>query len=387
VLVAYRLRVRIAHITDCFAPRTGGIETQVRGLAERQALAGHDVRVITATPGSGDNRSASEIVSGVSIVRIAARMPFDAPVHPVTRSNVLRVLRRDRVDVVHVHAGAASPFAWGGLRAARQARIPVVVTVHSIWDAMTRGAFRILDRTAWGLGSGVVLTAVGSMAAERVGSALHYPVRVLANGIDPDEWRITRVPTSPEQLRVVSVLRLVPRKRAVPMIQILHRAIEVSEGRIHATIIGDGPEAGRIERYIERHRLSGAIGLTGRLAHSRIRAHFARSDVFLQASIRESFGIAALEARAAGLAVVSRSQAGTTDFVRDGVEGLLADDDAGLVDALLLLQQQPQLREGITRHNFSVVPDQAWPSVLKAVDTAYANATANATAPSSRAFR
>lgn len=371
VQVPYGHPVRIAHVTDCFAPRTGGIETQVLGIAERQLAAGHDVTVITATPGSAEVRSGADMVGHVPVMRIAARIPFDLPVHPNTRNHVLRELRRSRADVVHVHAGAASPFAWGGIRAARQARIPTVVTVHSMWDPFTRAGNRLLDRTAWGMGSGVVLSAVGSQAAGLVREALGQPVIVLPNGIDPREWSVTRVPRDDDVLRVVSVLRLAPRKRALPLVSVLHRAIAATSGRIRATLIGDGPETGRVERYIDRHGLSDAISLTGRLSHPRIRAHFASSDVFVQASVRESFGIAALEARTAGLAVVSRTQAGSSDFVTDGVEGLLADDDAGLVSSLLTLQSEPELLDSIIEHNTSKPPSQAWPNVLDQVERAY----------------
>lgn len=363
--------MRIVHITDCFAPRTGGIETQVLGLAERQRAAGHDVTVITATPGDEDHRKGSDVVNGVPVVRITARMPFDVPVHPATRSRVLGELRRLHADVTHVHAGAASPFAWGGIRAARQARVPTVVTVHSMWDAFTRGGSRFLDKTAWGMGTGVVLTAVGTAAAERVRVALGQPVRVLPNGIDPADWAITRVPPPDDVLRVVSVLRLAPRKRVIPLVSVLHRAFVASGGRISATIIGDGPESSRVHRYIARHGLEDVITMAGRLPHARIRAVFATSDVFVQASVRESFGIAALEARAAGLAIVARSQAGTADFVNDGVEGLLAADDAGLVEALVTLQTQPELLSEIVQHNATVPPQQAWPSVLAEVESAY----------------
>jgi glycosyltransferase involved in cell wall biosynthesis len=368
--VPYGRVVRIAHITDCFAPRTGGIETQVLGLAERQIAAGHDVVVLTATPG-GKERSGSDRVGSVPVERIAARVPFDLPVHPNTRNNVLRVLRAQRVDVVHVHAGAASPFAWGGIRAARQARIPTVVTVHSMWDPLSRVGNRMLDRTSWGMGSGVVLTAVGSVAAECVREALGQPVMVLPNGIDPREWSVTRVPSPDDVLRVVSVLRLAPRKRAQPLVSILHRAIAGSGGRIRATLIGDGPDTGRVQRYIDRHGLGDVINLVGRLPHTRIRAQFAISDVFLQASVRESFGIAALEARTSGLAIVARSQAGSSDFVTDGVEGLLGHDDAGLVSALLTLQADPELLESMIANNTTVPPIQAWPNVLGQVERAY----------------
>lgn len=369
--VPYGHLVRIAHVTDCFAPRTGGIETQVLGLAERQIAAGHDVTVITATPGAGEQRSGADHVGTVPVVRIAARLPFDLPVHPTTRNHVLRELRRSRAEVVHVHAGAASPFAWGGIRAARQARIPTVVTVHSMWDPVTRAGNRLLDRTAWGMGSGVVLSAVGADAAERVREALGQPVIVLPNGIDPKEWSVNRVPRRGDVLRVVSVLRLAPRKRALPLVSVLHRAIAATSGRIRVVLIGDGPEAGRVERYIDRHALRDAISLTGRLSHARIRAHFATSDVFVQASVRESFGIAALEARTAGLAIVARSQAGSSDFVTDGVEGLLGVDDAGLVTSLVTLQSDPELLDGIIEHNRANPPAQAWPNVLEQVEWAY----------------
>ena len=369
--MAYGHPVRIVHITDCFAPRTGGIETQVLGLAERQVAAGHEVTVITATPGDGEHRKGADWVNSVPVIRISTRLPFDVPVHPTTRSHVLTELRRLRAEVAHVHAGAASPFAWGGIRAARQARVPTVVTVHSMWDALTRSGSRVLDRTTWGMGSGVVLTAVGTAAAERVRAALGQPVRVVPNGIDPALWKVNHVPAPDDTLRVVSVLRLAPRKRAVPLLSVLHRAVVASGGKVRATIIGDGPEAGRVQRYLARHELGDVITLAGRLPHTRIRAHIANADVFAQASIRESFGIAALEARAAGVAIVARSQAGTSDFVHEGVEGLLADDDAGLVEALVTLQSEPQLLKSILQHNAQFPPQQAWPSVLAQVDAAY----------------
>lgn len=370
VQVSYGRWVRIVHISDCFAPRAGGIETQVQALAERQSAAGHAVTVVTATPGHGDHRSGDDVVAGVPVVRLSARMPFDLPVHPSTRTHVLRVLRERRADVVHVHAGAASPFAWGGIRAARQARIPTVVTVHSMWDPITRGGNRALDRTSWGMGSGVVLTAVGTAAADRVSEALRRPVLVLPNGIDPQDWSVTRV-AGGQDLRVVTVSRLAPRKRVLPLVSVLRRAIAASQGGIRATIIGNGPDSGRVERYLDRHALRDVITVTGRLSHTRIRAHFATADVFVQASVRESFGIAALEARAAGLAIVARRQSGISDFVDDGVEGLLCDDDAGLVDALLTLRSDRGLLEQMVAHNSTVPPAQAWPHVLDQVDRAY----------------
>jgi hypothetical protein len=68
--------VRIVHISDCYPPRLGGIETQVRALAVRQAAAGHDVHVITATPGEVVRRG-TEQLDGVTVTTV--RLPADLP--------------------------------------------------------------------------------------------------------------------------------------------------------------------------------------------------------------------------------------------------------------------------------------------------------------------
>jgi glycogen synthase len=45
--------MRILHVTDGYRPRVGGIEIFVQDLARRQAEAGHDVSVLTATAAGG----------------------------------------------------------------------------------------------------------------------------------------------------------------------------------------------------------------------------------------------------------------------------------------------------------------------------------------------
>ena len=47
--------MRIAHVTDCYLPRLGGIEMQVHDLATRQRAAGHETTVITQTPESAES--------------------------------------------------------------------------------------------------------------------------------------------------------------------------------------------------------------------------------------------------------------------------------------------------------------------------------------------
>lgn len=372
--------MRVAHVSDCFAPRTGGIESQVRALAGRQVAAGDAVRVITATPGHGAVFAGTDIVDGIRLHRVAARVPFELPVHPRTRREVGAVLDADPVDVVHVHAGVISPFAWGAVRAAHDRGLPTLVTVHSVWGGLARPAFGASDALARWTDWGVTLSAVSDLAAARVAAGLPRSgeVLVLPNGIDPADWVVEPVGVEGNRVRVATVMRLAPRKRTGPLLRMLDRARAGLAGRVEltATLVGDGPARDRAERQARSSGLDDVVRFTGRLDRTGIRQVLANSDVYVQPSIKESFGLAALEARTAGLPVIARAQSGSTQFINNGVEGLLAADDAGMVAALIRVATNRELLLAMTEHNRSVAPMETWPHVLAAVSAAYTAAGA-----------
>jgi glycosyltransferase involved in cell wall biosynthesis len=109
-----------------------------------------------------------------------------------------------------------------------------------------------------------------------------------------------------------------------------------------------------------------------------------RADLYVAPATRESFGIAALEARAAGLPIVAMRSGGVRDFVRDGVEGVLADDDDEMAQALADLAADAPRRLRIAAHNASVAPQADWPVVVDDFDRVYAAAAERANAPSAR---
>jgi phosphatidylinositol alpha 1,6-mannosyltransferase len=373
--------VRIAHVSDCFAPRTGGIESQVAALAAQQAASGDDVRVITATPGHEGVFAGDDVVERLPVHRIAAHLPFELPVHPRTGREVSRVLAEHPVDVVHVHAGVISPFAWGAIRAARRLQIPTLVTVHSIWGPLAGPGFTASDALLRWSRWGATLSAVSDVAARRVSTAAPSAgeVLVVPNGIDPALWQVAHVPAGATSLRLASVLRMAPRKRTMALVHVVESALHRLEGiSVSAVLIGDGPERARAEKYAHDRGLMPAIEFAGRLPRLRILEVFAKTDIYVQPSVKESFGLAALEARTAGLPIIARSQTGTTQFVHDEVEGLLADDDRGMADAIVRLGRDRRLLEAIAQHNVDVEPAESWPSVLQIVRSAYAHAGASA---------
>ena len=209
--------MRIAHVSDTFLPRTGGIETQVSDLAARQAAAGHDVHVLTATLGEGGERGGVvDVERGVAVHRLGARLPFDLPVNPVEARLIAATLADVRPDVVHVHAGVLSPFAYDGARVASAQRLPVAITWHCMLDGLV-GALRVGARlTGWDRRP-IALSAVSQVAAERVAGAFGGPVAVVPNGLDLDQWAPGAAlggRTLPDEqtgpMRLVATMRLAP---------------------------------------------------------------------------------------------------------------------------------------------------------------------------------
>ena len=376
--------MRIVHVSDCYPPRLGGIETQVRALAMRQAARGDDVHVITATPGL-EVRKGIEMLDGVTVHRTTVTLPADLPVHPRVGS-VLRGLLGEGgaaagADAVHVHGGVVSPFAYPAAKVARALGLPTVATIHGVWGGVFGPAVRFADVVTGWTRWGVVLTAVSDAAADPIRriAGPGVPVTLIPNGIDVDAWRVGHVPGDPDEVRFVAVMRLAPRKRSLPLVEMVHTASTyLPPGRrVRLTVVGDGPLTERVQKYVRRHDLSSGrciVDLAGRLTPDDVKSTLAASDVFVAPALLESFGIAALEARTAGLPVLAYAATGIRSFVHHEVEGLLARDDRQMIDNIARLASDDALRARITTHNRETEPEQSWPHVLATVDAAYAEA-------------
>jgi glycosyltransferase involved in cell wall biosynthesis len=372
--------VRIFHVSDCYAPRTGGIESQVRDLARAQAAAGHDVHVLTATLGTGGERGGTvESDDGVTVHRLGARLPFDLPVNPAAPPKVRTLLRELGPDVVHVHAGVLSPFAYDGARVALAHGSPVAITWHCMLDGTVPTLRAIVRRTRWAEAP-VALSAVSHAAAERVAAAFGAPVGVLPNGMDLDRWA-PGSPVLPEPrrsehesapLRCVATMRLAPRKRGPALIGLVEDALtQLEPGALRLDVIGDGPVRSTMARRIGRRGLADVVTLRGRLTREQVREAYRDAEVFLAPAVLEAFGIAALEARTAGLVVVARRGTGIEEFVTHGVDGLLVDDDPGMARALVRLSTDPPLLAALRGHARANLPMYDWSHALDAAAAEY----------------
>lgn len=384
--------MRITHVSDTYLPLLGGIEAQVGRLAAQQAAAGHEVEVITTTPATpGAHGVSTAVESGVTVHRIAARVPFHAPIHPRSTTHVVRrleeVLRTGAApDVVHMHFGVVAPTVQAALVPVTRLGLPTMVTVHSVWGA-TEHAFSALDRLIrWG-SLPVQWSAVSELTAAPLRRILgdRGTVVVVPNGLDLDAWRVPRTERASRAegaaVHVVSAGRFAPRKRMLHLLDVVSDAVSGVRGRpdssgLFVTLVGEGLELSRARRTVAERGLRDVVALPGRLTPTELKRLYARADVFVAPAVQEAFGIAALEAQAAGLTVVTRAGSGVAERLTDGVDGLVATSDAGIADALVRLATEDGLLDRLLAAASGPAAASDWSHVLAATEKAYERAAA-----------
>lgn len=370
--------MRLALICDWYAPRRGGIETHLQGLASRLPASGHEVHVITSTPGD------AEAPGGVIVHRLSARrLPrADVVVEPGFVSEIAAILRGARIQLVHAHVSIVSPVAVGGVIAAEREGIPSVVTFHSfvpatpLWSRLVGGALRA---NRWN----AVMTAVSRRVLREVaGFAPGKTFTVLPNAIDLEFWSPAHAAPVRPCLSLAYVGRLQPKKapmRALKAVRMLRRSSP--DLRFRLAICGSGPMERRMRHFVTRQGLADVVDFLGWKDPTALRDLLRGTDIFLSPADRESFGIAALEARAVGVPVIAMKGSAVSDFVVHRESGLLASSDEDFADAVFDLAHDTTILTSIRDHNRRVRPGEGWQASLRAHAEIYQRALSGPCGP------
>ena len=213
--------------------------------------------------------------------------------------DALGTARRFRPDVVYAHFLVPT-----GLLAALASRAPLVVTAHGR-DVRNIGAFPgIRAATRWVVRRASAVVAVSDYLRHELETKVpeaRGKVEVVNCGVDLDRFRVERAPEGPTAYLCVG--SLIERKNVLRLAEAFER---VGSGTL--TFVGDGPLRGELEGRP-------GVKVGGRVAHGEIPAWLARTHVLCQPSLIEPFGLALLEAMAAGRSVVATRIGGPPEFV------------------------------------------------------------------------
>ncbi|MFJ8750116.1 glycosyltransferase [Streptomyces sp. NPDC102441] len=312
----------------------GGAEQQLRLLLRHLPV--HCDVVTLTNPGAVAEGLRAD---GVRVRDLRMRSNRDLGAVP----RLARLIRRGSYDLVHTHLYRACVY---GRIAARLAGTTVVSTEHSLGRAeiegrpLTRSTRELYLRTER-LGAATVAvsdTVAGRLRDWGVPAAR---IHTVPNGIDVAAFRFDgarRLATRallglPDGAFVVGgVGRLVPGKR----FDLLVRAVAALPGA-WLVLAGDGPEAGALRSLAGRLGVSGRVRFLGECgaagAAPGVPAVLSALDMFVSASREESFGLAVVEALAAGLPVVHAACPAIEDLPAGRVPGATRiDSGSGAAD-------------------------------------------------------
>lgn len=333
----------------CF-PSLGGSGVVASDLALGLAERGHRVHLVARSRPTRTLPSCERLT--FHEVHVPDYPVFEhAPYALALASKLVEVAQRQRLDLLQVHYAVPHAVSAHLVKEMQRASAPrVVVSLHGT-DVTHLGAdpaYRPVTAFAVERADGVTVPSdfLRREAMERLALSPETEIEVLPNFVDTERF-------SPPGRRDRAVLDAVFRSagkpvddgpvlfhvsnfRAVKRVGDLLRVVARVARKlpIRLVLVGDGPERGQAERLASELGISQRVCFLGRQHEF---AEFLRhSDAFLLTSQVESFGIAGLEALAAGVPVLGYAVGGVPEVVVEGTGKLVEPFDVEALASAVL---------------------------------------------------
>jgi len=324
----------------------GGGERHLADLANSLAARGHEVHAVLRpnSPLGGELKLPQENVSTLPL-----RNALDAR----SASGLAKLVRLHQIEIVHAHMARDYPLAAYAVRRNPGARL--IVTRHVLFPLN-----RLHQVTLAHVSRVIAVSHAVARALRAQGLVAPEKITVIQNGVDVrkiddarrrfDRSEFCRrwdLPANGALVGSIGTLTLLKGHE-----DFLQAAAKVRESHPSAFFIISGTESAatqeyrrRLEQLIQQLGLNGRVRLIGRMDD--ISELYCALDVFVSASHSESFGLAIVEAMAAGTAVVATDTAGAQEIMEEGSSGVLIPIGAisGMAEAIRRLLVDGQRRE------------------------------------------
>ena len=234
----------------------------------------------------------------------------------------IAIKKHGKPDVLHAHFTEMGCITS---RLSAKVGIPYVVTEHSskINQYVIDNALR--DCASEAYRNAHIVIAVGKSLSNNIFRHTGIKSIVIPNIINTDLFfQCKRIKHS--GFRLVTTSNLIILKRTWQILQAL-AMISPKDIDYYLTVIGDGPERDTIEYWIKALDLEDRVSIAGYKSREAIATIYENSDAFIMVSSSETFGVAYVEAMAAGLPVIATRCGGPEDFVNNN-NGYLIDVDS-----------------------------------------------------------
>ncbi|NJF24671.1 glycosyltransferase family 4 protein [Thermococcus sp. Bubb.Bath] len=371
--------LKIALASDWFFPSVGGIEYHIHDLATHLVEMGHEVHVITRFGDHPDEKLPYQVHRFKGRITMNS---FHVSIGTGALKRINELYKKEGFDITHGHS-IYSPMAVGVANLSAGIRgVPSVITNHSLLgNSILNPAYIALLRLSLHKVTSFIAVseAVKSDMLSILGRNLkNREIYVIPNGIDTDFWKPQEDKEGWKEalglkgMVVTTTSRLTKRKRIHVIPKVAKRIKEEYGENVTFLIIGDGPERSNIERLIREYNVGDIVKLLGRQPREKIKEYLGASDVYLSPTVYEAFGIAVLEALACGVPVVANNHGGIGEIVEHGRTGLLSQNDQGLIQNLVALIDDENMREEMGKNARKGVEDRfSWEAVVPRVLEVY----------------
>ena len=286
-------------------------------------------------------------------VHVAHYPLFEYPPYAlILASKMVDVVRHEKLDLIHVHYAiphASSAYLAQNILRDQGIEVPIVTTLHGT-DITLLGKDPSFEPViAFAINKSNAVTAVSeSLRADTLNTfEVRRPIDVIPNFYCPshfasgrnDAMRRVYAPGGEKLLIHVSNFR--PVKRVLDVVRVFALVRKSLDARL--LMVGDGPDRLAVESLCRELGLCDEVVMLGKLKNP-IEA-ISTADLIVVPSEAESFGLAALEAMAAGVPVVASRAGGLPEVVEHGVSGLLSevgDIETMAANAVQILETQAQ---------------------------------------------
>jgi L-malate glycosyltransferase len=311
-------------------PTFGGSGVVATELGKALALKGHEIHFITyRQPVRLDVFLANIFYHEVTIKDYSL---FDyAPYELNLVSKMVSVIKKEKLDLLHVHYAiphASAAYTTKQILAAEGIHIPFITTLHGTDITLLGKDPSFLPAITFSINQSDAVTAVSESLKRETYEyfKITKDIHVIPNFIDVDLYSHTseECPKNNYAPNGEKILTHISNFRKVKRIDDVIRVFESVQKQINAKLlmVGDGPEREVAEGMVEQMGIRDKVLFLGKITSpERI---LCISDLFLLPSETESFGLAALEAMAAGVPVISSNTGGIPEVNVHNVTGMLS---------------------------------------------------------------
>ena len=313
-------------------PTFGGSGVVATELGKALAKKGHEIHFITySLPVRLDRLRENIFFHEVSV----SDYPLfeHTPYEQVLTSKLVDVVKYEKLDLLHCHYAiphASAAYMAQQILKEQGINIPFITTLHGTDITLVGKDPSFEPVITFSINKSTKVTAVSeSLKADTLEHfKINREIDVVPNFIIMSEYQLDNnskyrkryAPNGEFLVTHISNFRKV--KRVHDVLEVFKRLLEKGISA-KLLLVGDGPERNILERNCREWGLCDKIVFLGNLK-STIEV-LAISDLFFLPSETESFGLAALEALAAGVPVIASNTGGIPEVVTNGFSGYLSD--------------------------------------------------------------